>query len=180
MPQAEGGDEVVCFNFRNDRVRQISAAFALADFADFDRGDGFDGSDGLELDGFLDLGEVAGDQRHCLGLRHRRGARTGHSRVAAIPLNPRTGRLHPSADSIRSTAEGSAKEHPMQIDPNNTWRLVEERLERESDPKVRRNLELVLAGSVADGLDGGDRGLVDRDQVAVEVDRSWSWSGQTD
>ncbi len=32
------GDEVVFFNFRNDRVRQISAAFALADFAEFDRG----------------------------------------------------------------------------------------------------------------------------------------------
>lgn len=32
----------------------------------------------------------------------------------------------------------------MKIDPSNTWRLVEERLEREDDPKVRRNLELVL------------------------------------
>ena len=32
----------------------------------------------------------------------------------------------------------------MKIDPNNTWRLVEERLQRESDPTVRRNLELVL------------------------------------
>ena len=32
----------------------------------------------------------------------------------------------------------------MKIDPNNTWRLVEERMERESDPKIRRNLELVL------------------------------------
>ena len=32
------GDEVVFFNFRNDRVRQLSAAFALEDFDDFDRG----------------------------------------------------------------------------------------------------------------------------------------------
>lgn len=32
----------------------------------------------------------------------------------------------------------------MKIDPNNTWRLVQERLDRETDPKIRRNLELVL------------------------------------
>ena len=32
------GDEIVFFNFRNDRVRQLSAAFALEDFDDFDRG----------------------------------------------------------------------------------------------------------------------------------------------
>ncbi len=32
----------------------------------------------------------------------------------------------------------------MKIDPNNTWRLVQERMERESDPKIRRSLELVL------------------------------------
>ena len=32
----------------------------------------------------------------------------------------------------------------MKIDPNNTWLLVQERMERESDPKTRRNLELVL------------------------------------
>jgi 2,3-bisphosphoglycerate-independent phosphoglycerate mutase len=37
----QAGDEVVFFNFRNDRVRQISAAFALADFSDFDRGEDF-------------------------------------------------------------------------------------------------------------------------------------------
>jgi 2,3-bisphosphoglycerate-independent phosphoglycerate mutase len=36
------GDEIVFFNFRNDRVRQISAAFALAGFAEFDRGAGFE------------------------------------------------------------------------------------------------------------------------------------------
>jgi 2,3-bisphosphoglycerate-independent phosphoglycerate mutase len=35
------GDEMVFFNFRNDRVRQISAAFALADFSGFDRGADF-------------------------------------------------------------------------------------------------------------------------------------------
>lgn len=32
----------------------------------------------------------------------------------------------------------------MKLNPNNTWRLVQERMERESDPKTRRNLELVL------------------------------------
>lgn len=32
----------------------------------------------------------------------------------------------------------------MKLNPNNTWRLVQERMEREEDPKTRRNLELVL------------------------------------
>ena len=32
----------------------------------------------------------------------------------------------------------------MKLDPNNTWRLVQQRMEREEDPIVRRNLELVL------------------------------------
>lgn len=32
----------------------------------------------------------------------------------------------------------------MKLNPNNTWRLVEERMQREQDPKTRRNLELVL------------------------------------
>ena len=32
----------------------------------------------------------------------------------------------------------------MKLNPNNTWRLVEERMKREQDPKTRRNLELVL------------------------------------
>ena len=32
----------------------------------------------------------------------------------------------------------------MKIDPKNTWRLVQERMERETDPKIKRNLELVL------------------------------------
>lgn len=32
----------------------------------------------------------------------------------------------------------------MKLNPNNTWQLVEERLGRETDPIVRRNLELVL------------------------------------
>ena len=32
----------------------------------------------------------------------------------------------------------------MKLDPNNTWKLVEERLETETDPILRRNLELVL------------------------------------
>ena len=32
----------------------------------------------------------------------------------------------------------------MKLNPNNTWRLVQERMENEQDPKIRRNLELVL------------------------------------
>lgn len=32
----------------------------------------------------------------------------------------------------------------MKLNPNNTWRLVEERLGRETDPITRRNLALVL------------------------------------
>lgn len=32
----------------------------------------------------------------------------------------------------------------MKLNPNNTWRLVEERMQRESDPITRRNLGLVL------------------------------------
>jgi hypothetical protein len=32
----------------------------------------------------------------------------------------------------------------MKLNPNNTWRLVEERMIREQDPKTRRNLELVF------------------------------------
>jgi len=38
LQKPEAGDELVFFNFRNDRARQISAAFALEDFDDFDRG----------------------------------------------------------------------------------------------------------------------------------------------
>ena len=34
-----GGDQVVFFNFRNDRPRQLSEALALNDFAHFERGD---------------------------------------------------------------------------------------------------------------------------------------------
>ncbi|MBY0276105.1 nuclear transport factor 2 family protein [Candidatus Binatia bacterium] len=33
----------------------------------------------------------------------------------------------------------------MQLDPSKTWRVVEERLARETDPRLRRNLETVLA-----------------------------------
>ena len=32
----------------------------------------------------------------------------------------------------------------MKLNPNNTWRLVEERMNRETDATIRRNLELVL------------------------------------
>ncbi len=34
----QAGDELVFFNFRNDRARQLSAAFVIEDFKDFDRG----------------------------------------------------------------------------------------------------------------------------------------------
>lgn len=33
----------------------------------------------------------------------------------------------------------------MKLDPSKTWRKVEQRLARETDPKLRRNLETVLA-----------------------------------
>jgi len=33
------GDSVICFNFRADRVRQLTRAIALPDFSDFERGD---------------------------------------------------------------------------------------------------------------------------------------------
>ncbi len=42
MPKAElmrGGDQVLFFNFRNDRPRQMSEALALAEFKGFERGD---------------------------------------------------------------------------------------------------------------------------------------------
>tara|TARA_R110002073_G_scaffold69424_5_gene172337 strand:+ start:3549 stop:4103 length:555 start_codon:yes stop_codon:yes gene_type:complete len=32
----------------------------------------------------------------------------------------------------------------MKLNPNNTWRLVQQRMEQETDPKTRRNLQLVL------------------------------------
>ena len=44
MPQAEliqAGDQVLFFNFRNDRPRQLSEALALADFKGFERGADF-------------------------------------------------------------------------------------------------------------------------------------------
>jgi hypothetical protein len=45
----------------------------------------------------------------------------------------------------------------MRIDPNNTWRKVEERLKLETQPRRRRNLETVLAhmkAEAAGDLDG--------------------------
>lgn len=42
----------------------------------------------------------------------------------------------------------------MKLDPSKTWRLVEARLARESDPRRRRNLETVLAHMKAEA--GGD------------------------
>ena len=41
LQTVEAGDEMVFFNFRNDRARQISAAFALAEFDEFDRGEAY-------------------------------------------------------------------------------------------------------------------------------------------
>jgi 2,3-bisphosphoglycerate-independent phosphoglycerate mutase len=38
LQTVQPGDQMVFFNFRNDRVRQISAAFALEQFAEFERG----------------------------------------------------------------------------------------------------------------------------------------------
>ena len=45
----------------------------------------------------------------------------------------------------------------MKLDPNKTWKLVEQRLVGETDPTLRRNLELVLAHMKAEAqldLDG--------------------------
>ncbi len=47
----------------------------------------------------------------------------------------------------------------MKLNPNNTWRLVEERMEREQDPKTRRNLELVLQHMKSEAL-GDIEGVV--------------------
>jgi hypothetical protein len=49
-----------------------------------------------------------------------------------------------------------SEEAPVKIDPNNTWRKVEARLARETDPKRRRNLETVLAHMKAEAA--GDLG----------------------
>jgi len=38
----QAGDELIFFNFRNDRTRQISAALALAGFDEFDRGSDYE------------------------------------------------------------------------------------------------------------------------------------------
>jgi len=37
----KAGDELVFFNFRNDRARQISSALSLGQFSEFDRGDSY-------------------------------------------------------------------------------------------------------------------------------------------
>ncbi|MDC1286741.1 2,3-bisphosphoglycerate-independent phosphoglycerate mutase [Gammaproteobacteria bacterium] len=41
LQKPQAGDELIFFNFRNDRARQVSAAFALEDFDSFDRGPGY-------------------------------------------------------------------------------------------------------------------------------------------
>jgi hypothetical protein len=48
----------------------------------------------------------------------------------------------------------------MRLNPNNTWKRVEERLARESDAVVRRNLELVLAHMKAEAK-GDIEGVVE-------------------
>ncbi len=48
----------------------------------------------------------------------------------------------------------------MKLNPNNTWKRVQERLAREDDPIVRRNLELVLAHMQAEAK-GDIEGVVD-------------------
>jgi hypothetical protein len=40
----------------------------------------------------------------------------------------------------------------MRIDPSKTWRMVEERLARETDPTLRRNLETLLAHMKAEAV----------------------------
>ena len=40
----------------------------------------------------------------------------------------------------------------MKIDPNKTWRKVEERLKRETHPKIRANLEIVLRHMKAEAV----------------------------
>jgi hypothetical protein len=41
-------------------------------------------------------------------------------------------------------SQGRVLEEAVKLNPNNTWKLVEERLATEGDPVVRRNLQLVL------------------------------------
>jgi len=47
----------------------------------------------------------------------------------------------------------------MKLDPNNTWKRVEERLAGEDDPVLRRDLELVLAHMKAEAT-GDIEGVV--------------------
>lgn len=47
----------------------------------------------------------------------------------------------------------------MKLNPNNTWRLVQERMESETDPVVRRNLELVFQHMQSEAL-GDIEGVV--------------------
>jgi len=48
----------------------------------------------------------------------------------------------------------------VKLDPNNTWKLIEARLRRETDPIVRRNLELVHAHMQSEAR-GDIEGVVD-------------------
>jgi len=51
-------------------------------------------------------------------------------------------------------------EETVKIDPNKTWRKVEERLKRETHPKIRSNLEVVLRHMKAEAVGDLD-GLLD-------------------
>jgi hypothetical protein len=61
----------------------------------------------------------------------------------------------------------------MKLDPNNTWRLVEQRLAAESDPVLRRNLELVLAHMKAEAradIEGVVETLVEKPRYVMHDD----------
>ena len=64
----------------------------------------------------------------------------------------------------------------MKIDPNKTWRPVEERLKRETNPKVRSNLEVVLRHMKAEALGDLD-GLL---ETISEVGTSYDAYGSED
>lgn len=61
----------------------------------------------------------------------------------------------------------------MKLDPNKTWKLVEKRLASESDPILRRNLELVLAHMKAEAradIEGVIATLVERPRYVMHDD----------
>ncbi len=64
----------------------------------------------------------------------------------------------------------------MKIDPNKTWRKVEDRLKRETNPKVRHNLEVVLRHMKAEALGDLD-GLL---ETISPIDTSYDAYGSDD